>query len=91
MGIQVRIGAQLLQHTGGEALIQLKGSTVRAVIDHLIARHPVMQHCLFHPDFPNQVRPVMHLYLNGKELRDAKDLATPVKDGDQLTIVPDVA
>lgn len=91
MGIQVRVSDPLLRHTGGEALIHIKGSSVRAVLDQLIARHPTMRHCLFHPDQPNRVRRVVRLSLNGKEMRDAHDLATPVKDGDQLTIVADVA
>jgi molybdopterin converting factor small subunit len=90
MGVRVRISDHLLRHTGGKAVIHLNGSTIREVLDHLITRHPAMQRCLFHPDNPNQVRHMMRLYLNGKEMRELQDLATPVQDGDDLAIVPDV-
>ena len=91
MGIRVRFAGAILEQTGGETASQVVGATVRDVLERLFLRHPTLRFCLFHPDDPNRVRALAHVFHNAKEVRDAQDLATPVKDGDELTITADVA
>jgi molybdopterin converting factor small subunit len=76
------------QHTGGQATVEATGATVAAVLDDLNARCPGIKDRLFDG---GQLRRFVNLYLNDEDVRYLDNLATPVKDGDELSIIPAVA
>jgi molybdopterin converting factor small subunit len=76
------------QHTGGQATVEARGATVAAVLDDLNARCPGIKDRLFDG---GQLRRFINLYLNDEDVRYLDNLATPVKDGDELSIIPAVA
>ncbi len=88
MAVTVHIPTPLRQHTGGEAAVQVAGATVQAVLAELGARFPALTQRLFEN---GKVRPFINLYLNDEDIRYLENLATPVKDGDELAIIPAVA
>ena len=88
MSIQVHIPTPMRQHTGGQAVVQASGGTVQAVLDDLSKSHPGITSRLFEN---GQVRRFVNLYLNDEDVRYLDNLATPVKDGDELAIIPAVA
>jgi sulfur-carrier protein len=88
MPVKVHIPTPMRQHTGGNAVVDTKGASVKAVLDDLGAQHPALTQKLFDN---GKVRQFVNLYLNDEDVRYLDNLATPVKDGDELAIIPAVA
>jgi MoaD family protein len=76
------------QHTEGQAAVEVSGNTVKAVLDALGAKYPALTQRIFEN---GQVRRFVNLYLNDEDVRYLDNLATPVKNGDELAIIPAVA
>ena len=88
MAIKVQIPAPLRQHTEGKATVELTGATVGAVLQNAITQFPGLAGRLFDN---GQLRRFINLYLNEEDIRYLQNLDTPVKDGDDLAIIPAVA
>ena len=88
MGIRVHIPTPMRQHTGGQTEVEVSGATVQAALEDLGARFPGVTQRLFDN---GQVRRFINLYLNNEDVRYLDNLATTVKDGDELSIIPAVA
>jgi len=88
MAIKVQIPTPMRQHTEGQTSVEVAGATVKAVLDNLVAKYPGLQQRLF---LNGQVRQFVNLYLNDEDVRYLDNLNTPVKDGDDLAIIPAVA
>jgi molybdopterin converting factor small subunit len=76
------------QHTGNQAVVEASGSTVQAVLDDLGRKCAGISPRIFDN---GQVRRFVNVYLNDEDIRYLDNLATPVKDGDELSIIPAVA
>jgi MoaD family protein len=76
------------QHTNGQATVEASGSTVKALLDDLGQKFPGITQRIFEN---GQVRRFVNVYLNDEDIRYLDSLQTPVKDGDQLSIIPAVA
>ena len=88
MSIKVHIPAPMRQHTGGQATVETTGATVQAALENLCAKHAGITARLFDN---GQVRRFVNVYLNDEDIRYLENLQTPVKDGDQVSIIPAVA
>ena len=88
MAIRVHIPTPMRQHTDGQAVVDVGGATVQAVLDNLGQKCPGIAQRLFDN---GQVRRFVNVYLNDEDVRYLDNLATPVKDGDELSIIPAVA
>jgi MoaD family protein len=88
MSVRVQIPTPLRQHTEGQATVEVAGATVKAVLDDLAAKYPAITQRIFEN---GQVRRFVNLYLNDEDVRYLDNLNTPVKDGDELAIIPAVA
>ena len=88
MSVRVQIPTPMRQHTEGKATVEVAGATVKAVLDDLAAKYPGVQPRLF---LNGQVRQFVNLYLNDEDIRYLDNLNTPVKDGDEVAIIPAVA
>jgi MoaD family protein len=88
MPIQVEIPPPLRQHTEGQDTIELEGTTVEAVLQALGAKFPGLQQRIFKNGKPS---PNLNFFLNDEDIRYLDDLATAVKAGDHLAIIPPVA
>jgi MoaD family protein len=88
MAIRVQIPTPMRQHTEGKATVEAGGATVQAVLDDLGRQYPGVTERLFDK---GQVRRFVNVYLNDEDIRYLDNLATPVKDGDELAIIPAVA
>jgi molybdopterin synthase sulfur carrier subunit len=89
MAVLVKIPTQLRAAAGGEAETQVDGSTVQEVLDGLFARHDELRSRLYDDD--GGLRRFVNVYVAGEDIRFLDGLATPVKDGSELTILPAVA
>ena len=88
MAIKVQIPTPMRQHTDNQTTVEAAGGTVQAVLDDLGARFPALGQRIFDN---GQVRRFVNIYLNDEDIRYLDNLATPVKDGDELAIIPAVA
>ncbi len=88
MSVKVHIPTPLRPHTEAKPVVEAKGATVKAVLDDLGAQYPALTPKLF---TEGKIKQFVNLYLNDEDVRYLDNLATPVKDGDELAIIPAVA
>ena len=88
MSIRIQIPTPMRPHTENLATVEAIGATVQALLENLGAKYPAIKAKLFDG---NRVRQYVNLYLNDEDIRYLDNLATAVKDGDELSIIPAVA
>jgi molybdopterin synthase sulfur carrier subunit len=89
MSIKVRIPSPLRSYTNGVDVIEADGATIGEVLGDLKARAAGIETRLFKG--PNQLNRFVNVYLNDEDIRFLKNLETPVKSGDEISIVPAIA
>ncbi len=89
MPISVRIPTPLRKFTGGAESVTASGGTVAAVVQDIESRHPGLKERIC--DDAGKVRRFVNLYVNGEDIRFLSSLDTPVKEGDEISIVPAIA
>lgn len=87
--VSVRIPTPLRGHTGGAASVDLPGGTVGEVLQQLAGRHEKLRGRLF--DEQGELNRFVNVFLNDEDIRFLQGLATPVKDGDGVKLVPAIA
>lgn len=85
----VRIPTPLRQLTAGAREISVNSETVGACIAQLEARFPGVGERLC--DERGELRRFINVYVNGEDVRFLAGLATPLRPGDEVSIVPAVA
>lgn len=88
MPVRVQIPTPMRQHTEGQTTVEATGDSVKAVLDNLCTRFPGIAQRLFEN---GQVRRFVNIYLNDEDIRYLSNMETPVKEGDELAIIPAVA
>ena len=86
---KVRIPTPLRKYTQGSEEVAASGDTVRAVVSDVEARHPGIRERIC--DEHGNVRRFVNIYVNGDDIRFLANLDTPVKDADEVSIVPAIA
>ena len=84
----VRIPAGLRTLTAGADEVRGEGATVGAVIDDLDKRHPGLKERLLDD---KGVRRFINIYVGEEDVRFTGGLATELKAGDQISIIPAIA
>lgn len=87
--VQVRIPTPLRKLTGGAEAVEADGGSVAAVVASLDQKFPGMKDRVL--DDGGAVRRFVNIFVNGEDIRFLQQLDTPVKDGDELSIVPAIA
>jgi MoaD family protein len=89
MAVTVKLPTQLRAAAGNEPEAQVEGETVREALEALYDQHGELRERL--ADDGGALRRFVNVYLGGEDIRFLEGLETPVKDGDELTILPAVA
>jgi molybdopterin synthase sulfur carrier subunit len=89
MPVQVRIPTPLRKFTGGAESVTASGATVAAVVQDIDSHHPGLKERIC--DDAGKVRRFVNVYVNGEDIRFLGSLDTPVKEGDEISIVPAIA
>ena len=84
----VRIPAALRTLTGGADEVTGGGATVGDVIEDLDKRHPGLKDRLLDE---KGVRRFINIYVGEEDVRFTGGLATELKSGDQISIIPAIA
>jgi len=88
MAVKIQIPAPLRQHTQGRDVVEAVGATVQAALDDLGRQFADITGRLFEG---GKLRRFVNVYVNDEDVRYLDNLATPVKDGDTISIIPAVA
>jgi len=89
MTVKVRIPSPLRTYTNGAETIETEGASVGEVLNALKSKAVGIETRLFKG--PNQLNRFVNVYLNDEDIRFLKNLETPVKSGDEISIVPAIA
>jgi molybdopterin converting factor small subunit len=84
----VRIPPTLRTETGGERQVEAAGENVRDLLDDLTSRFPALRARLIEDD---EVAPFVNVYVGGEDIRTRDGLETPVRDGEQVILLPAMA
>lgn len=86
---RVRIPPTLRTATAGTKLVEIDGSTVREVVDNLIATYPGLAPQLLGPD--GEVNTFINVFLNDTDVRHLEGLSTRVGERDGIVLLPAMA
>ena len=89
MPVSVRIPTPLRKFTQGKDELHLDGGNVRDVMEKLDKEYPGLRDNLV--DESGRFRRFVNVYRNGDDIRFLEHEQTPLKDGDELAIVPAIA
>ncbi len=89
MPTNIRIPTPLRKLTGEREVVQADGSTVGELLLSLDTTFPGLKDRIC--DEAGNVRRFVNVYLNDEDIRFLEEKATPVKDGDEISIVPAIA
>lgn len=89
MPVRVLIPTPLQRLTENQAEVSVEGGDIREVISNLEVKFPGVKARLC--DEHGALRRFVNIYLNEEDIRFLKGESTPLKDGDELSIVPAIA
>jgi adenylyltransferase/sulfurtransferase len=89
MPVTISIPTALRQFTGGTTHIEVEAATAGEALDRLTSLHPDLRPHLY--DDQSALRSFVNVYVNDEDVRYQSGMATPLKDGDSLMIVPSIA
>jgi adenylyltransferase/sulfurtransferase len=86
---KILIPTPLRQYAGKQDSVELSGATVGEVLSALTTQYQDLRRQLFNDE--GKLRSFVNVYLNDEDIRYLQKDATPVKDGDTVSIVPSIA
>ena len=89
MSIKVRIPSPLRNFTQGADVVETDGQSIAEVLKNLSEKAKGIETRLFKA--PEQLNRHVNVYLNDEDIRFLQNLQTPVKAGDEVSIVPAIA
>ena len=89
MAVKVMIPTPLRVYAGKRDSAEFNAATVGEALGHLTSQFADLRKHLFTED--GKLRSFVNVYLNDEDIRYMAKEATPVKDGDVVSIVPSIA
>lgn len=86
---KIRIPTPLRKLTNNEELVEVNANTVGAAITELQSRYPGIKERLV--DDTGAIRRFVNVYVNEEDIRFLQNQETPLKNGDELSIIPAIA
>jgi molybdopterin synthase sulfur carrier subunit len=87
--VQVLIPTPLRSYTGGSAKVASSGNSIADVLDDLNVNYPGLKDKVCEED--GEIRRFVNVFINGENVRKLDGAATPVKQGDEIGIIPAMA
>jgi molybdopterin synthase sulfur carrier subunit len=87
--VQVNLPTVLRPHAGGAKTVSARGSTVGEVLASLVEEYPGLNGQIVNDD--GTLHKFVNVYVNDDDVRYLSALDTPVKDTDEISILPAVA
>lgn len=89
MAIKVRIPTPLRKLTNNEELVEVDATNIGEAIHELQSRYPGIQERLV--DESGEIRRFVNVYVNEEDIRFLNNKETPLKDNDEISIIPAIA
>jgi sulfur-carrier protein adenylyltransferase/sulfurtransferase len=89
MSVNILIPTALRNFAGGQDVVPVEAASVEAALDSLTGKYGELKKHLYNDK--GELRNFVNIYLNDEDVRYLEKGATPVKDGDTLSIVPSIA
>ncbi len=89
MPVLVNLPTVLRSHAGGAKTVSAEGSTLGEVLSALVEEYPGLSGQVINTD--GTLHKFVNVYLNDDDVRYLSALDTPVKDSDEISILPAVA
>ncbi len=86
---KIHIPTPLRQYAGKQSMVEVKSGTVADSLSDLLNQHPGLRRHLYTEE--GKLRAFVNVYLNDEDVRYLQKEATPVNDGDTISIVPSIA
>jgi molybdopterin synthase sulfur carrier subunit len=87
--VQVNLPTVLRSHAGGSKTVSAEGSTVGEVLVAVVEEYPGLSGQVIDGD--GSLHKFVNVYLNDDDVRYLSALDTPVKESDEISILPAVA
>ncbi len=89
MAIKVRIPTPLQKHTNNQAEVSVDAKDIRNLIENLEKTFPGIKERIC--DEKGNLRKFINIYVNEEDVRFLQRDETPLKDGDEVSIIPAIA
>lgn len=89
MAIKVRIPTPLQKLTNEKAEVEMEGKNIQELIEDLEKNFPGIKARLC--DEKGKLRRFINIYVNEEDIRFLQRDQTPLKDGDEVSIIPAIA
>ncbi len=89
MAVNILIPTALRNYAGGSDSVAVEATTVGEALEELTSKFPDLKKHLYGEE--GRLRHFVNIYVNDEDIRYAEKTATPIKDGDALSIVPSIA
>lgn len=89
MAKNVRIPTPLRKLTNNEEVVRVEAGTIGEAIEELQTQFPGFKERLL--DESGAVRRFVNVYVNEEDIRFLQNKETPLKDGDEISIIPAIA
>lgn len=87
--MRIHIPTPLRQYVDKKDAVEVPGKTVGEALSGLVSKYPDLRRHLYTDD--GKLRAFVNVYLNDEDIRYLQKEATPVKDADNISIVPSIA
>jgi len=89
MSVIIRVPTTLRTLTAGQSEVAVDGPTVAEALENLEAAHPGFRERIL--DDAGQLRRFVNVFVSDDDIRFIDGLATPIPEGETVSIVPAVA
>ena len=89
MAVRVRIPTPLQRLTNGQGEVACEGNNVSELLADLERRHPGVKERIC--DETGKLRRFVNVFVNEEDIRFLQGDQTPLKDGDDVSIIPAIA
>jgi molybdopterin synthase sulfur carrier subunit len=89
MSITVRIPTPLQKLTQNQAEVKANGANIKELIEDLEKNFPGIKERIY--DETGEIRRFINIYVNEEDMRFLQQDATPLKDGDEVSMIPAIA
>ncbi|MBI4970441.1 MAG: MoaD/ThiS family protein [Candidatus Omnitrophica bacterium] len=89
MAVKVRIPTPLQKLTGDKGEVEVQAADIKGLLESMEKNFPGIKARIC--DDGGKIRRFVNVYLNEEDIRFLKQEATPLKDGDEVSIVPAIA
>ena len=89
MNSKLRIPSPLRSFTNGQAILDVKGSTIREILDELFQQYPeIKQHII---DEEGNLRNFVNIFIGDTDIKHSGGIDASVDSGSDVRIIPSIA